>query len=211
MPLFKEWSIDSQSLAAIWKVEEPEAFFVERTGITPAIKNDKRRMEHLAGRFLLKHLEQEFPILNIRPDMHDKPRLADDEYFFSISHSWPYVAVVVSPYHESGIDIQTWHPRITDIQHKYLSKEEQAIFQDDNQLLTAAWSAKEAAYKWYGRRAVDFIFNLPIVFYDKKLEDFNINIYINLTTPAKMITIDGFLNDDFACAFVSKAQDWAIY
>ncbi len=89
--------------------------------------------------------------------------------------------------------------------------EEQSIFHDDTQLLTAAWSAKEAAYKWYGRRAVDFIINLPIVFYEKKHQDFNMNIYLNLTTPPTMITIDGFLNDDFSCAFVSKSQEWAIY
>lgn len=61
MPLFREWSSDKYSLAAIWKIEEPESFFTERTGITSDIKNEKRRMERLAGRFLLKYLKNDFP------------------------------------------------------------------------------------------------------------------------------------------------------
>lgn len=33
----------------------------------------------------------------------------------------------------------------------------------DEKTITAAWSAKEAAYKWNGRRGVDFIEHLPII------------------------------------------------
>ena len=59
-------------MAAIWKIDEPETFFTERTGISSDIKSEKRRMEHLAGRFLLKHLKEDFPLFNIKPDEHDK-------------------------------------------------------------------------------------------------------------------------------------------
>ncbi len=44
MPLYQEWSSDKYSLAAIWKIEEPESFFIERTGLpAPDIKAEKRR------------------------------------------------------------------------------------------------------------------------------------------------------------------------
>src|ERR1700749_152451 len=95
MPLYREWSISHHALAAIWKIDEPESFFTERTGIIKDIKNEKRRMEHHAGRFLLKHLKEDFPLLNIVPDVEDKPRIDNNEYYFSISHSWPYVAAVI--------------------------------------------------------------------------------------------------------------------
>ena len=162
MPLYREWSSDPYSLAAIWEIEEPEDFFIEKTGIISNIKNEKKRLEHLAGRFLLKHLEKDFPLLNIKADEHDKPRVDGNQFYFSISHSFPYVAAVVSPYVECGIDIQVWHRRMAEIQHKFLSDIEQQIFQNDPRLITVAWCAKEAVYKWQGRRGVEFIDHLQI-------------------------------------------------
>ncbi len=36
MPLYKEWRIGEEALAAIWKVEEPEAVFRDSTtGLEP--------------------------------------------------------------------------------------------------------------------------------------------------------------------------------
>lgn len=210
MPLYKEWSVGHDSLAAIWKIDEPEAFFTERTGIAPDIKNEKRRMEHLAGRFLLKHLKHDFPLLNIRPDEHDKPRIDENQYYFSISHSWPYVAAIVSPYHECGMDIQVWHERMTLLQHKYLTSDEQAFFNNDPQMLTMAWSAKEAAYKWQGMRGVEFTDHLILNYLEKKQEYYNINIFLNLTTPNKLLTLEGYIEADFSCVYVVDSQDWAI-
>jgi phosphopantetheinyl transferase len=211
MPLYKEWKIGNHGLAAIWKIEEPEFFFSERTGIVSDLKNDKRRIEHLAGRFLLRHLEVDFPLWNIAKDEHDKPRIDNNEYYFSISHSWPYIAAVIDPYAEAGIDIQTWHPRITTIQHKYLSEDEQELFANDPQLLTVAWCAKEAVYKWNGRRGVDFIQHLPIEFFTRNGENSHIVIYFKLSKIPQMIYVENMLDADFACSFVSQAQDWAIY
>lgn len=202
MSLYREWSSDAYSLAAIWKIEEPESFFTERTGITSDIKNDKRRIERLAGRFLLKYLKQDFPLLNIYSDEHDKPRINNNDYFFSISHSWPYVAAVVSPYVECGIDIQCWHPRMEALQHKFLSAEEQQFFHNDPKLITLAWSAKEAAYKWQGRRGVEFIDHLPIAHYAAKEHNHEFNIHLQLTDPKLRIISQGIVKEDFACAFI---------
>lgn len=203
MPLYREWSSDPYSLAAIWKIEEPESFFIERTGLpAPEMKAEKRRMERLAGRFLLKHLKEDFPLLNIHADEHDKPRIDDNQYFFSISHSWPYVAAVVSPYVECGIDIQCWHPRMEALQHKYLSPAEQLLFNNDPKLLTMAWSAKEAAYKWQGRRGVEFADHMIIQNLHKTDQEYNINIFMHLTEPRMQITTQGIVKQHFACAFV---------
>ncbi len=202
MPLYREWSSDAYSLAAIWKIEEPESFFAERTGMTFDIKNDKRRIERLAGRFLLRYLKQDFPLLNIHSDEHDKPRIDNNHYYFSISHSWPYVAVVVSPYVECGIDIQVWHPRMETLQNKFLSEEEQLFFANDPKLITLAWSAKEAAYKWQGRRGVEFIDHLPIAKYSANEHRCDFDIYLQLTRPKMYISAQGIVKQDFACAYI---------
>lgn len=206
MPLYREWSSDEYSLAAIWEIKEPESFFIERTGLTVDIKNEKRRLEHLAGRFLLKHLEEEFPLLHIMPDEHDKPRLPGNHFYFSISHSFPFVAAVVSPSVECGIDIQVWHRRMELLQHKFLSPAEQHYFIGDPKLITAAWCAKEAAYKWQGRRGVDFIEHLPIVKTEENGQYINMSINLNLLSPAKQINLHSFVNQYFAYSYVINAD-----
>ena len=211
MPILKEWNIGDHGLAAIWRVEEPESFFSEHTGLDTDLKNEKRRIEYLAGRYLLKHLEKDFPLWNISKDAHDKPRIDDNKYYFSISHSWPYIAAVIDTYNEVGIDIQTWHPNIGRIQQKFLSPEEQELFKNDPKLLTVAWCAKEAVYKWNGKRGVDFIEHLPIEYFNQRGQNSEIAIYFKLSKMPQMIFIENEINIDFACSYVSKAEDWAIY
>jgi len=208
MPLYREWSINEHCLAAIWEIQEPESFFLERTGMTSEIKNEKRRIEHLAGRFLLKHLKEDFPILNIRPDQHDKPRIENNQYHFSISHSWPYVAVSIDPNEDTGIDIQTIRQGIQKIQHKFLSAEEQQLFNNDTTLLTLAWSAKEAAYKWRGKRGVDFIEHIPIISFEKNDAGYNINILSKSVDDTKLVHLQSVVQADFTCAFVTEIEEW---
>lgn len=206
MPLYREWNSDAYSLAAIWKIEEPESFFTEQTGYVSDIRNEKKRLEHLAGRLLLKHLKEDFPLFNIRPDEHDKPRIDDNQYYFSISHSWPYVAAIVSPYVEAGIDIQCWHPRIEAIQHKFLSSNEQTMVGVDPKMITVAWSAKEAAYKWQGRRAVEFIDHMPIQEMVKNGESIQIIIKMQLTANKQAISVECSTDKDFALAYVEHLK-----
>lgn len=202
MPLYREWNSDAYSLAAIWKIEEPESFFAERTGIAPDIKNDKRRIEHLAGRFLLKHLKEDFPLLTIRPDEHDKPRIENNGYYFSISHSWPYVAAVVSPYVEAGIDIQCWHPRMEKLQDKFLSAPEKPLFQNDAKLITLGWSIKEAAYKWQGRRGVEFRDHMIIEEFAEKDNIYTAALSMHLLKNTEKLAVQGITEPDFSCAIV---------
>jgi len=209
MPLIKEWNPGNYGLAAIWEVTEPESFFTESTGMVSDIKHEKRRLERLAGRHLLKHLQEDFPLHGIAPDVHDKPRIDADKYFFSISHSWPYVAVMVDPEDEAGIDIQTWHRNILGIQHKFLNDEEQEMFENDEQLVTLAWCAKEAAYKWLGRRGVDFIEHMPITYFNKK--NLSMTIYARGRAIPMMVSVFGEITEHYACAYVTGAEEWAIY
>jgi phosphopantetheinyl transferase len=211
MPLFKEWTIGDHGLAAIWKIEEPESFFTEQTGVESQIRNDKRRTEHLAGRFLLKYLEKDFPLWNIGKDEHDKPRIDNNRFFFSISHSWPYVAAVIDPYNETGIDIQTWHKDIKRIQYKFLSPAEQEMFRHEDKLITMAWCTKEAAYKWNGKRGTDFIEHLPIEYFSKKGENYEMTIYFKLFEIPQLIMLESILDKDFACSYVISSQNWIIY
>jgi len=202
MPLLKEWKVGDTGLAAIWRADEPEAFFVAQTGITSTIKSDVRRVEHLAGRYLLKHLHDDFPLADIYKDEHDKPRLKEKQWHFSISHSWPYIAAVIDPVHEAGIDIQVWHPRISAIKHKFLSPGEQELLLHDDHNFILAWSAKESAYKWNGRRGVEFIEELPIISWDANK---NIKIFLNSHRGREIACVNSIITSDFACTYLDKS------
>ncbi|HEY9177340.1 MAG TPA: hypothetical protein VIN07_06595, partial [Flavipsychrobacter sp.] len=78
----------------------------------------------------------------------------------------------------------------------------QVFFGNDPQLITLAWSAKEAAYKWQGRRGVEFIDHLPIGKYSENEYRHEFDIYLQLTNPMMHIQAQGIVKQDFACAFV---------
>lgn len=205
MPLLQKWDIKT-GVAAIWKIEEPESFFLEATGLDPAINNPVRRIEHLAGRNLLRLLAPDIDLQNIVVDEHGKPHLTGDALFFSISHSFPYIAVIINRDEPTGIDIQTIQPRITVMQHKFLSPAEQELFQNDTELLTLAWSAKEAVYKWYGKRNLEFIDNIPIVNFNK-LAKHSITILFNVNNKINNIFLHNIFYADFVCTYVFSATE----
>lgn len=214
MPIFQEWTPQEHSLAAIWHIEEDEAFFLKNDAIRSAtadrnIKHSKRRLEHIAGRYLLQHLKDDFPLHQVANDLHDKPRLPGNAYYFSLSHSFPYVAAVISTKEECGIDIQIWKEGIHKIAHMFLSMEEQAICDNENGQFTLAWSCKEAAYKWYGRRGIDFIANLPIKKISTKNTKFSMqdsaqHFEIEMCCDDQELSLEAALYKDFAFALLVK-------
>lgn len=214
MPLLKQWNPKTNSIVAIWHITESEEFFLQNDAVRQAtagssIRHPKRRLEHIAGRYLLQQIQADFPIHDISPDSHDKPRLPDNNFFFSLSHSYPFVAAVITEDEECGIDIQVWKENIAEISHMFLSEEEQKICQEENSLYTLAWCAKEAVYKWNGRRGIDFIgdFKLKNIserntsdFHKLSQNDFELTI-VQATLE---ITVAAAIYKDFAFALLIK-------
>jgi 4'-phosphopantetheinyl transferase len=206
MSLISEWHIGATGMAAIWQIEEDEHFFNLNTGLKPEINNPKRRIEHLAGRFLLRHIRQDFPLQKIVKDIHNKPFLTDYSLFFSVSHSWPYVAAVVDSVHQAGIDIQTYHPRILNIQNKYLSATERRLFENDPQLLTMAWCAKESVYKWYGKRGIDFIKHMPITDFQAAPDKYNLTVDFQCTPQPTAVHTENIITEHYACSYIINSK-----
>ncbi len=162
MPLYKEWQHKSGAHGAIWKIDESEDFFNAHTGLQSDKKTEIRRLEHLAGRFLLTQLVPEFDLSAIQLSHLGKPFITGEALHFSISHSFPFIGVAVDYKKEIGIDVQTLQEKIQRLQYKFLSPEEQQLCDNDTGKITLAWAAKEAAFKRYGLGAVDFIRHMPI-------------------------------------------------
>ncbi|KAA9041128.1 4'-phosphopantetheinyl transferase superfamily protein [Ginsengibacter hankyongi] len=163
MPLFYQHNINDTSKLAVWHITEPENFFLQNVHLQKEIHHPHKRVQHLAGRYLLQLLHPEFPLHLIEIAESNKPMLQDESYHFSISHCGDFAAAVVSENTSAGIDVELITPKVKLIQHKFLSADELKLLPGaDQTLLTLCWSCKEAVYKWYGKGGVDFINHIHI-------------------------------------------------
>lgn len=171
MPLIYQQSINTTTRLGLWHIEETEDFFLDKVNLQREIHHPRKRLQHLAGRYLLKELFPDFPYELLMIADTRKPFLANEAYHFSISHCNNYAAVIISRNHRVGADVESFTDKIDKVKHKFLSGIEQGIIAaaippgaDALNLagLTAAWSIKESLFKWYGNGEVDFIEHLHI-------------------------------------------------
>lgn len=156
MPIFFQHRIDDTTRLGIWKIEETEEFFKGNVPQHRDVTHPHKRLQHLAGRFLLQFLFPDFPYELIQIADTRKPYLPDERYHFSISHCGDYAAAIVSKNKRVGVDVELVTDKVQKIVDKFLSKEEFFIPTPDSRLLTLQWSAKESVFKWFGDGTVDF-------------------------------------------------------
>ena len=162
MPLVYQHTINSATKVGLWHIEEGEDFFLERVPLKRDVSHPHKRLQHLAGRYLLPTLFEDFPLSEILIADTRKPFLPDEKYHFSISHCGNYAAAIVSSKQRVGVDIEHPTEKIFRISHKFLTDEEK-MFLDEQmstaqllQLATLLWSTKESMFKWFGDGGVDF-------------------------------------------------------
>jgi phosphopantetheinyl transferase len=133
MPIFFQQDIDADTRLAIWKIEEAEDFFLQHVPLQREITHPHKRLQHLAGRFLLKYLFPDFPIALIRVADTKKPYLEDEAYHFSISHCGHYAAAIVSRSERVGVDVELPSPKINRIRHKFLNESELKMLDENTE------------------------------------------------------------------------------
>lgn len=162
MPLFLKKN-DLGAAIALWQITEPEAWFLANLALTAreeaqlaGIKG-RKRTEWLAVRYLTHELSGMASRSPILKDDSGKPYLAHEGLHLSISHSGELAAALLAQL-PAGIDIQRPVNKIERIAHKFLRPEEDASLSTTHRLLHlhVYWGAKEALYKAYGRRELDF-------------------------------------------------------
>lgn len=188
MPLFYQHNINENTRLGIWAIEESEDFFLEKVPLQQEVSHPHKRLQHLAGRYLLQYLFPGFPYELIKIADTRKPFLSNEAYHFSISHCGEYAAAVVSKSNRVGIDIEIVKPVIENIKRKFLSDGEMSILTEVQvlahasieggiianapiELLTISWSAKEAMFKWFGEGGVDFRQHMRINAVTRKLNE----------------------------------------
>ena len=184
MPLIRKENSTLFGHNYLWKIVEDEAFFKNKLDLTGVNINPDarwklhRRLEWFAGRYLIS-VYLDIAVRDIIVDTYGKPHIhsgkphiqggqphtSSGKPHISISHSNGFVALA---YHHSpiGIDIQQKNDRISRMAHKFCLHEEYELLPDHLNLSDkqhVIWGTKEAVYKAYGRRALDFRKHISLI------------------------------------------------
>ena len=191
MPLVYQQNINDDTKLGLWRIEEPENFFLQFVPLQKKITHPHKRLQHLAGRFLLRKLFPHFPLKLIKIAETRKPFLPGEQYHFSISHCGDYAAVIVSSKYRVGVDVEWPQQKIDIVKHKFMGTKEFTVLKmmderDELFKLTMAWSIKEAIFKWYGLGQLDFKKRMVIQQLYKEEELFTANCTLNRSMPMKL-------------------------
>lgn len=126
------------------------------------ITHDAKKKEYLAGKNAIMHMcvLEKIPFEGIEKDENGKPFLKNLPYEMSLTHTVDYIGVVFSKTKPVGIDIEKPRNQIFKVLNRLCVASEISWVSEDLEKATILWSAKEALYKLYGKRKVDFKENL---------------------------------------------------
>lgn len=115
---------------------------------------DKLGAHNLAARVLANTVCPDFDILE--KDQYGKPFFESVDHKISITHSGEFAAFMYNEKNECGIDMEQITSRVERIVKKFFRKDEEDYLQHQLSGMYLVWCAKEALYKYYGLKALDF-------------------------------------------------------
>lgn len=166
VPLLLQREVAEKTHLALWKIEEPAGWFrsqlmldAEENALIDSIRHPQRKLHWLSSRVLIrKALGNPDVFIHLENDERGRPQVHNFPVNLSISHSFEFSALLVSEKFMVGIDIEKIDPKIERIKNKFLRRDELNSIAESHRLeqLYVYWCAKEAMYKWHGRKQLDF-------------------------------------------------------
>lgn len=163
----------------IWKIEETESELRSLLSLNSkevreleSIRAPQSRLRWMASRLALKSVFKEWKVIEIHKDIHGKPYFELLNGHFSLSHSGEFAVCVYHPEKMVGVDIEFIRPKVFNIREKFMKADELNSIpeKDAMESLFVCWCAKEAIYKWQGKKGLsmkDGISVHPFVYEEK--------------------------------------------
>ena len=170
MPLIEQIPVLPEGRLGLWAIAEPEEELLGRLDLSEweqqqlgGLKGAKR-LEFLSVRLLVHELCETGVRTPVEKDMFGKPFIPGSHWSVSLSHSGEFSAALLAP-GAIGVDIQRLVDKISRIAHKFVSEAEFSHLDTNYNLehLHVYWGAKEAIYKAYGKKALDFCGHIRIL------------------------------------------------
>lgn len=168
MPIWITQEIKAGLNYSVWEIteDEPTLFSYLKDYYSPIdfsyLKHEKKRLQWLAARVLLKQMcdQLNIPFEGTFKNEFGKVYLKNSTIEISITHSDKHAAIAINEHGKVGIDLESISNKPARIAKKFMSYRELEECKKDNSDFTYYWTAKEAVYKWYGKKKV--IFNTQI-------------------------------------------------
>ena len=160
--------LESSRAWALWRITEDEAFLADEVSpwerLSDTISNPNKRLEWLAGRFLVKHILHSMGLTfhGVTKDQFGKPFPRGSDYHLSLSHSYPFVAALFDTIESVGIDLEQPKEKLLRIAPRIFAGVE---LEDAGTNITKHciyWCAKETLVKVHGQKNLLFAENLLI-------------------------------------------------
>lgn len=206
MPVVFDLKIDAHTELAVWKIEESHEQLMSglqlrqhELDIIDSFKSEKRALQWLSTRLLLRTMLNTKEYIDCQMDNHGKPYLVNYDYHISLSHSYDYAAVMISRDKEKkvGVDMEMIKHKIKLVRHKFLSDTElgQKQIGDNINGLYVCWCAKEAIYKWHGKKELEFKRDIHIKPF-KLRDEGNLAALVELPEGNRELEVNYFKTDD---------------
>lgn len=197
MPLIFEKRNAQGGIIAGWELNESSDELLQLINLSDidtlqlqSFKIEKRRKEWLATRLLVQMVTNEQPEIKYQPN--GQPLLIRPQYHISISHTQDIAVIALHPKHKVAIDVEMINARVGSVANRFISEEEEKMISNTETLLwqTIIWSAKEALFKWWGEKEVDFKKHMRILpFVPSATEPFKIDATVGKTEKEKSLTL----------------------
>lgn len=169
MALYLQKELDNGAEIYLWHITESEEELRRNNQIPDNeleelqyMGSEVRRKEKLAERALLNTIFEDKVYLG----HHDngRPYLQNMAMEISISHTGDFVAIIIHPDEDMGIDVERLDRDFSAVEKKALSEDEIEDLSERNRTLQLAiyWCAKEAIYKRMSISGVDFAEQIEI-------------------------------------------------
>ncbi|GAB4183713.1 MAG: 4'-phosphopantetheinyl transferase superfamily protein [Thermoflexibacter sp.] len=178
MPIIYSEQIEKNAIWGVWEIKENEISLMSILNGKIAIEkldtitHSQKRIEWLGARALVCELAERFKesVSEIANDNLGKPYLKNQPLHLSISHSKKYAVAILHRHSSVGIDIELSSQRVLNNIHRLCSEEEMLDIGNDIQKATKAWCAKEALYKYYGEKKLNFKKNIFLYISQNQIE-----------------------------------------
>ena len=162
MPLHKIVRLSNSKIWGIWNLTESVDDILKLVHpidgkVYDDITHPNKIKEWAGSRVLAQRLceEEGWDYPGIAKDEYGKPYFNDWSLGISVSHKYPYVAVMLDQYNDVGIDVELVQERILRLGPNFMNDMELAWAKSAFQV-TIVWAGKEALYKLHGRKQLIF-------------------------------------------------------
>lgn len=195
---------------AWWRIEEEEDTLAEMVPfekISDTITSPQKRLEWIAGRVLVKEVMEAMDLNyhGIVKDEFGKPFPEGYDYQLSLSHSFPFVAVLLDKHESVGIDLEQPKEKLLRIASRIHSEDELNDAGSDIIKHCIYWCAKETLVKIYGKKDLIFSENMKILPFQRKLQG-DIIGKILVTDVERVIPLYYQVTSEFVLVFNKRME-----